>query len=140
MERLGVEMSNPSFVAKTRRMLLVEDEESIRQVLKLLLEPFFDVHTVSDGATAEAVFTKRRFDVVFVDYVLPDTNGIQLLRRLRAADPAVRRVITSGWLIPELFTLASGGLIHSFVIKPAPIEEIVHACSGPTVRPQRLTL
>lgn len=133
-------MSNPSFVPNTRRLLLVEDEESIRMVLKVLLEPFFDVHAVADGASAEAVFTKRLFDVVFVDYVLPDTTGIHLLRRLRAANPGVRRVITSGWLIPELFSLASGGLIHAFVIKPAPIEEIVHACSGPAVRPQRLTL
>jgi len=121
-------------------MLLVEDEESIQRALKVLLTPFFDVHAVVDGVSAEVAFKTCHFDVAFVDYVLPDTTGVQLLRRLRAANPAVRRVITSGWLIPELFTLASGGLIHSFVIKPAPIDEIVHACSGPAVPSQRLTL
>jgi DNA-binding NarL/FixJ family response regulator len=121
-------------------MLLVEDDETIRSVLKVLLEPFFEVQEAIDGAGAAHWFTKRHFDVVFVDYMLPDTNGVDVLRRLRATDPAVRRVITSGWLLPDLFSLASGGLIHSFVLKPAPIEEIVRACSGTAARTQRLTL
>lgn len=130
-----------AFVSQTRRwLLLVEDEESIRCALKVLLEPFFEVQAATDGATAELLFAQQHFDVVFADYLLPDMTGIQLLRHLRAANPAVRRVITSGWWIPELFTLASGGLIHNFVIKPASLEEIVQACSGSASRQHHLTL
>ena len=129
-----------SFVTAPRRMLLVEDDARIRTVLALLLQPYFKVQEAIDGASAEFWFARRRFDVAFVDYTLPDTNGINLLSRMRAANPAVRRVITSGSLLPELSPLSGDGLIHSFVLKPASIGEIVWACGGVTKRRDRLTL
>jgi DNA-binding NtrC family response regulator len=121
-------------------MLLVEDDERIRTVLAQLLRPYFKVQEAIDGASAEYWIGVRRFDVAFVDYTLPDTNGIDLLRRMRAANPFVRRVITSGSLLPELFPLPCDGLIYSFVLKPASIDEIVWACGGMNKRRSRLTL
>ena len=132
-------MSSTGYRAPARRMLLVEDDAFILSALELLLEPFFEVQPVSDGANAERWLAKRRFDVAFVDYMLPDTNGIELLRRLREIDPAVRRVVTSGWLIPELISLVASGLVHAFVLKPAPPEEIVRVCTESSSNPRRFT-
>lgn len=112
-----------------QRMLLVEDDAAIRFGLTALLEPFFDVLGVADAHSAERWFTNWRLDVAFVDYRLPDANGIELLRRLRKVDPSVRRVITSGWLIPDLSSHMASGLVHAFVLKPAPPDEIVRLCS-----------
>lgn len=121
-------MSSSPFGPHVRRMLLVDDDERIRYAMQLLLEPFFEVQGARDGATAERWFTSEHFDVAFVDYVLPDMTGVELLRRLRAADPNVRRILTSGWLVPEIFASSTMGLVHRFVLKPTSIEEIVDIC------------
>jgi two-component system OmpR family response regulator len=121
-------------------MLLVEDDERIASALKFLLQPLFEVQEAIDGASAEYCLAQRQFDVAFVDYTLPDMTGLDLLRRIRAADPLVRRVITSGRLLPELFPLQHDGLVHCFVLKPACVDEIVWACAGWATRPGSLTL
>jgi two-component system OmpR family response regulator len=133
-------MSHTEPTAQTRRMLLVEDDERILVVLTLLLAPFFEVQEAIDGASAEYWFGKQHFDVAFVDYTLPDMTGLDLLRRMRAANPLARRVLTSGRLMPELFPLTRDGLLHGFVHKPAPLEEIVWACGRAAARSRSLTL
>jgi two-component system, OmpR family, response regulator len=109
-------------------MLLVEDDERIRYAIQLLLEPFFEVQSARDGASAERCFTSEHFDVAFVDYRLPDMTGVELLRRLRAADPSVRRILTSGLFVPEICAWSTAGLVHGFVLKPMSLEDIVHVC------------
>jgi DNA-binding NtrC family response regulator len=133
-------MSSTSFDRPACRMLLVEDDALLSRALGLLLESSFEVEAAVDGASALQSVARSRFDVALVDYLLPDTNGIALLQRLRALDPALRRVLTSGWLLPERHALITNGLLHAFLIKPAPIEEIVRVCRGTPARPQRHNL
>jgi len=122
-------MSSTTFPRPARRMLLVEDDAHLRDAMQDLLEPFFEVQTAENGETAERWFTQRRFDVAFVDYLLPDMDGIEVLLRLRVVAPAVRRILTSGWLQPELPALFGSGLIQAFVLKPTSVETIVEVCS-----------
>ncbi|PZR22704.1 MAG: DNA-binding response regulator [Flavobacterium psychrophilum] len=68
------------------KILLVEDEPNLLSILKKgLAEKNFDVSAALDGTTALAMLEANTFDVVVLDVMLPDINGVEICRRLRAA-------------------------------------------------------
>lgn len=68
------------------KLLIVEDEPNLLSVLrKGLTEKNFDVSAALDGTTALEMLASNVFDVVVLDVMLPDINGIEICRRLRAA-------------------------------------------------------
>lgn len=68
------------------KILLVEDEPNLLSILKKgLAEKNFDVSAALDGTTALAMLESNVFDVVVLDVMLPDVNGIEICRRLRTA-------------------------------------------------------
>lgn len=67
------------------KILLVEDEPNLLSILKKgLAEKNFDVSAALDGTTALTMLESNVFDVVVLDVMLPDINGIEICRRLRA--------------------------------------------------------
>jgi DNA-binding response OmpR family regulator len=71
--------------SKPARILVIEDEGDILEVLKLLLE--YEGHRVStakDGRTALAAAAAHSFDLVVMDISMPDMSGIEVARALRA--------------------------------------------------------
>jgi two-component system OmpR family response regulator len=72
------------------RMLIVEDEEHLARLLaEVLGREGHAAHTVSDGRSALARALTEDFDLLVVDRMLPDLDGVQVIRRLRAADVRV---------------------------------------------------
>ena len=68
-----------------KRVLVVDDLEEVRRLLILLLEKVgHDVVGVADGAEALAALAAQDFDVALLDIRLPDIDGIELARRIRA--------------------------------------------------------
>ncbi len=67
------------------RILIVEDERSIRQLVRFTLERAgFRVVEAEDAATAEVAIADHGADLVLLDWMLPDQSGIDLARRLKA--------------------------------------------------------
>jgi len=68
------------------KLLIVEDEPNLLSVIrKGLSENNHDVSAALDGTTALQLLSAVTFDVVVLDVMLPDINGIEICRRLRAA-------------------------------------------------------
>ncbi|WP_294821802.1 response regulator transcription factor [uncultured Flavobacterium sp.] len=68
------------------KLLIVEDEPQLLSVIrKGLSERNHDVSAALDGTTALQMLESNTFDVVVLDVMLPDINGIEICRRLRAA-------------------------------------------------------
>ncbi len=68
----------------TPQLLLVEDDESIRQFLTTSLEAEgYGLHAAGTAVQAEAMAASRRIDLFLVDLGLPDADGVDLIRRLR---------------------------------------------------------
>ena len=66
------------------RILIVEDERSIRQLVRFTLERAgFGVVEAEDAATAEVAIADQGVDLVLLDWMLPDQSGIDLARRLK---------------------------------------------------------
>lgn len=72
------------------RILVVEDEERlVRLISRVLGEEGYKAETAGDGRSALARALAEPFDMLIVDWMLPDLDGIQVIRRLRAAEVSV---------------------------------------------------
>ena len=66
------------------RILLVEDEENIRDVVKLNLElEDYEVVATSTGKEALKLFREQHFDLIILDVMLPEVDGFQILEQIR---------------------------------------------------------
>jgi DNA-binding NtrC family response regulator len=79
--------------ARTKRALVIDDDDHIRELLQTLLETAgFDVHTLSDGI--DAVELKDEYDVIVLDMKMPIFDGARLADYWKLTAPALlRRVI-----------------------------------------------
>jgi len=81
-------------------VLVVDDEAVIRDLTKDILEERgYEVRVASSGAEALEVLEAEggRVDLVLLDLIMPDMNGIETLRRIRAARPAQRVILSSAY-------------------------------------------
>lgn len=111
-------------------VLVVDDEPNVRRTLSLLLRAYG--HTAEEcagGAEALARYREawRAIDVVILDMTLPDLHGEEVLARLRAIDPAVGVVVSSGFSV-RLDAGAAGGV--RLLQKPYTPEELARALAA----------
>jgi DNA-binding NtrC family response regulator len=109
----------------TRRLLIVEDDRSLRRMLVWeLSERGYEVAEGEGCATALALAGGRRFDLALVDYDLPDGDGIGLLERLRAMQPGLCVLLCSGMASPDTAALAINKGASAFLHKPLRAESL----------------
>jgi DNA-binding response OmpR family regulator len=78
----------------SRRALIVEDESSIREIVRLHLSlAGFDTEEVADGRAALVRLRADRFDLVVLDVMLPGVDGVTLCRALRSGGPNRRAAV-----------------------------------------------
>ena len=80
------------------RALLVDDHEITRQGVRSLCEKESDIEVVAeagDGRTAIALVSKHVPDIVVMEVHLPDLNGVEATRQIRAREPSVKVVALS---------------------------------------------
>lgn len=83
-------------------LLIVDDEEHIRDMLSRhfrFLE--YDVITAGNGAEALARLGESKVDVVISDIVMPEVDGVELLRALRSQYPMIHAVMITGYVTLE---------------------------------------
>ena len=122
----------------TITVLLVDDHELIREGLRRALEREADVDVVAEAASvAEGIAMGRKTEptVAIVDLRLPDGNGLDIVRALRAQSSEMGIVVLTMYAGDnQLFDALDAGA-SAFVPKSAPAEEIVaaarHAASSP---------
>jgi len=83
------------------RVLVVDDEPMVTDWLKMVIEqggasPGYEVRAAAIGSRAVEIFRSWRPDVVLIDLVLPDIDGIDLLRQLKAINDAPEMIVISG--------------------------------------------
>ncbi|MBJ6726351.1 LytS/YhcK type 5TM receptor domain-containing protein [Geomesophilobacter sediminis] len=101
-------------------VLLVDDEETVRAIgSEMLREMGFDVVTANDGRAAVDVFRSRN-DIAFVilDLTMPHMDGEQCFRELRALNPKVKVIMSSGFGELEVTQKFVGKGLAGFVQKP----------------------
>ncbi len=107
-----------------RRVLFVEDEPALRLTYERHFAPRYDLIFASTGAEALAKLEEQRPDVAVLDMRLPDTDGVDLLRRIRRSQPELPVIITTAYMSiePQLKVL---DLPHSgYIVKPFRLDEL----------------
>jgi CheY-like chemotaxis protein len=105
----------------TGRVLLVDDEETIRVLGKRMLERLgFAVLTASDGREALRIYQDREeeIDLVLLDLTMPHMNGEEAFRELRRINPAIRVILSSGYTEHEIVARFAGKGLAGFIQKP----------------------
>jgi CheY-like chemotaxis protein len=84
--------------------LCVEDHDDSCEMIALLLEgvdPRFEVETAPSGEAALEMIARSPFDAYVLDLAMPDIDGAELCRRIRARDPLVPIVFYSADTLPR---------------------------------------
>jgi two-component system, OmpR family, response regulator len=109
---------------RRRRVLIVEDEPALRLSYERAFAPKYQLVFASTGAEAIEQLEEQRPDVAVLDMRLPDTDGVELLRRIRLTHPDLPVIITTAYLSvePQLKFL---DLPHSgYIVKPFRLDEL----------------
>jgi signal transduction histidine kinase/CheY-like chemotaxis protein len=111
------------------RLLLVDDEESVREVLAEHLEyEGFGVLTAANGSEALALLvTGQAVDALVTDLSMPGMDGIELIRAAQQRRPGLPAVLLTGYAGDDA-ALALGGLVSgafSLLRKPVRIHDLV---------------
>ena len=107
------------------RLLIVEDESEIVRFLKLELEhEGYQVESCSDGASGLERAQSGAFDLVLLDVMLPQLNGLEALRRLRKTSAVPVILVTARDAVVEKVNGLDLGA-NDYITKPFHIEELL---------------
>jgi DNA-binding NarL/FixJ family response regulator len=112
------------------RILLADDHPVVRDGLAAMLSTQPDFQVIGEagtGAEAVAQAARLRPDVVLMDLEMPEIDGIEAIRRLRAADPDVQVVVLTAFDTDERIVGALQAGAQGYLLKGAPRAEIFAA-------------
>lgn len=114
------EAPQPATPQTSRRILVADDENPVRQVVRAVLSHSgYDVSEACNGRDAVALYTgSQAFDLVILDLDMPEMNGWEALRQIKQHNPDVRALLLSGDSDLDIHqTGECGGRVH-FLGKP----------------------
>ncbi|MCO6484200.1 MAG: response regulator transcription factor [Saprospiraceae bacterium] len=109
-----------------KRLLVVEDEESLRETLALNLElEGYEVVTATSGGQALELLGHQRFDLVLLDVMLPGMSGMEVCAAIRLADRHIPVLMLTARGAPEdrIEGLRTGA--DDYLVKPFHLEELL---------------
>ena len=120
-------------------VLVVDDDRANLQTFRIVFREAYAITLAGSGEEALRAVDAAAFDVAFVDFAMPDMNGLEVLRCIRAARPAIRRAVVTGYPdLPEITAASASGLAHAVVTKPwdraslqRTIDSLAHDGPGP---------
>jgi len=113
------------------RVVVVDDEPTLSDLLSMALRyEGWDVKTAAEGRTAIALIREFQPDVVVLDVMLPDIDGLQVLKRLRddGQDTPILFLTAKDALDDRIAGLTAGG--DDYVTKPFSLEELIARLRG----------
>jgi CheY-like chemotaxis protein/anti-sigma regulatory factor (Ser/Thr protein kinase) len=124
--------------ASSLRLLCIDDEPLLRELLKEMLEFYHhDVQTADGGRAGLEMFEKARrssqpFDAVITDLGMPDLNGRQVAEKIKADDPGTPIIMLTGWgtMLEERGDGAAQ--VDAMLSKPPGVDELVEALTRVT--------
>jgi CheY-like chemotaxis protein len=77
-------------VLDLRKVLIVDDDQIVLEVLKMMLSDYYNVITASNGKEAVEVYKRQKPDIVLMDILMPKMDGIEATRIIKVMDPDAR--------------------------------------------------
>jgi DNA-binding response OmpR family regulator len=108
------------------RILVVDDEPPLRELVVVTLGDAFICEEVGDGDTALERLGEAEYDLVMLDLMMPGTSGMDVLRKMRTNDGLadVPVIVMSAWQSPQDVASALEAGADRFLAKPFRIDEL----------------
>jgi DNA-binding NtrC family response regulator len=120
IEKRGVRME------KTSRILIIDDDETIRKVVETILrDEGYTVETADTGKKAIEKSEETFFNMALIDVRLPDMEGIELLTKLHDTKPKMRKIIITGYPTLQNAMGAVNKGADAYIMKPFDVEKML---------------
>jgi DNA-binding NtrC family response regulator len=111
---------------ENNRILIVDDDESIRKILSAILEDEgYVVETAENGREAIDKSNEKVYNLALIDVRLPDIEGVVLLAKLRETMPRMRKIIITGFPTVQNAIEAVNNKADAYMFKPFEVVKIL---------------
>ena len=111
-----------------RRVLVVDDEESIRELLtKTLALAEYEAQAVSDGKAGLELLRREPWDLLIADLRMPEMDGLSLIREARRLHPRLPVIIITGYSSESSAIQAVNLGVVGYLVKPFRIPHVLSA-------------
>jgi DNA-binding NtrC family response regulator len=112
---------------KHARILVVDDDETIRSTMKAILEDEgYIVDSASTGEEAIQLTMKTTYNIALLDIRLPDMEGIELLKLMRDNVPRTRKIMVTGYPSMQNAIAALNKNADAYLLKPVNNEKLLN--------------
>ena len=134
---MGTQSSSERAAVKPS-VLVVDDETGPRDALKVILRPFFTIHSADNAKSALRVLKEQHIDLITLDQKLPDRQGIDLLQDIKQDYADIEVIIITGY---GSLKSAMEGIRHGaagYLLKPFNVTELITLINQTLEKKQRL--
>ena len=108
------------------KILICDDEEGIRESLKLVLGDHYNLVAVDSGDMAVEVLSRsKEIKLMLLDIKMPKTNGLDALQEIKKKFPHVKIIMVTGYKSVETAAEATRLGASGYIVKPFKSEEIL---------------
>lgn len=120
--------AQPAAVPESLRVLIVDDESDVRDLLnRLLTARGHETFAVDSGAAALPLLRRLRFDVMLCDVKMEEMSGLELLPHAMTIDPSLAVVMLTGMNDVATATAAVAGGALDYLVKPVEMKDLERA-------------
>jgi DNA-binding NtrC family response regulator len=112
---------------KPARILIVDDDKGARESLEVMLEDEYEVDCVEDGYAALDKIKGEAFDLVLLDLIMPEMDGIETLKKIKTHDENIDVVMISATDRAHEATASIKSGAYDYITKPFDSEAILSA-------------
>ena len=119
----------------SKKILICDDEEGIRESLKLILGDHYDLILTDTGEQClECLEHDKSVGLVLLDIKMPEVDGLDILKILKEKNPSLNVIVVTGYKSIETASEASSLGASGYIVKPFKSDEILEAV-GKLIKP-----
>jgi CheY-like chemotaxis protein len=115
---------------KPYHLLLADDDARFRDVLRTLLEPWFELVEASSGERAVEIVENRQIDLLLLDMHMEELTGIETVEIVKRIDSRLPCILVTGDATDEVVEKASEADIWSVLSKPVRRQDLMETVSA----------
>lgn len=110
---------------KTKKsILIVDDKNGVRESLRLILKPYYEVHTAANGDEALQCIKKEEIDLVTLDLKMPGMSGMEVLQEIKKIKEDVEVIVVTAFGTPSNAGEALFYGAGDFIVKPFDVSDV----------------
>ena len=114
-------------MAQKRSVLVVDDELGIREAIRMILNPNYDVYTAANGSEALQCIQKDKIDIVTLDLKMPGLSGIEVLKQIKKSNADIEVIVVSAYGTPHDHQEAVRHGAGDFIVKPFNAPDLINS-------------